>query len=205
MSSTEKTETEYHLGTPKIEGGETTLPDLPKRGHLCCGGCCDVRRASMIVNAVNTGIVLLSIFTTLAARNVAADMDDDRAQDLAEAPIGAWMAVMCIEIVLSGVAAYGARSYNQWLVGVGAVMYSVHCVMSLIILNIGAVMYSAFFAYPHFFLISEIRKGIMTPENYPNEEQSAAASEVQRKKAKRAYAGSVQQLNLLSRLETHLM
>ena len=62
--------------------------------------------------------------------------------------------------------------YNVWMVGFAAAVYYADFVMALVALNIPRSVYMAFFLYPHFFLIQEIRSGIMSPENYPNEEQS---------------------------------
>ena len=54
MSSTETPGTEYELAPPIVSqenraGGVARV----KQGHKCCGGCCDMRRAVIIVNIVN--------------------------------------------------------------------------------------------------------------------------------------------------------
>ena len=42
-------------GTEVDGGGGALLSPSKRQGHLCCGGCCDMRRATMIVNYVNIG------------------------------------------------------------------------------------------------------------------------------------------------------
>lgn len=79
---------------------------------------------------------------------------------------------IAIGMLCTAVAILGALKYSVWMVAVGAFLFSFECVMALVRLNFLGVIMSALFAYPHFILIQEIRKGIMTPENYANEEYS---------------------------------
>jgi hypothetical protein len=54
----------------------------PKRGHKCCGGCCDVRRAVIVVNCIVGGLALLNILEVFALKTGADHasmlMDDDQ-------------------------------------------------------------------------------------------------------------------------------
>ena len=43
-------------GTEVEEGQVMGMPARTKQGHMCCGGCCDMRRATMIVNYINIGM-----------------------------------------------------------------------------------------------------------------------------------------------------
>ena len=55
-------------GVPGAEieaGGASTLLTSKRQGHLCCGGCCDMRRATMIVNYVNIGKLISSHIKTI--------------------------------------------------------------------------------------------------------------------------------------------
>jgi hypothetical protein len=66
----------------------------------------------------------------------------------------------------------GAKEFTEWKVGVAAGWYCIGALLSLLGLDIIGVICSALFAYPHIVFIQEMRKGIMTEENYPKEEHS---------------------------------
>ena len=183
MSATpEKTETEYQLGIPVKESGATgDVAKLPKQGHKCCGGCCDMRRGVIIVDIINVVLLTLGLFGVLATRNLSGQAeelyDDDEVQaTLAEFatsfPLGAFIAIQAIKIVCSASGVVGALRYNIYFTGVAAAAYCFDALMALIGLNLGGVVYAVFFAYPHFFFIKEVRAGIMSKENYHNEEMS---------------------------------
>lgn len=72
----------------------------------------------------------------------------------------------------SGIGIAGGYYYNIYMTGIAAAAYCFDVLLSLIQFNLGGVLYGAFFAYPHFFLIKEIRAGTMSKENYANEEMS---------------------------------
>ncbi|KAL7570180.1 hypothetical protein ACA910_020016 [Epithemia clementina (nom. ined.)] len=182
MNSNEKTETEYQLAQPVNQpaaGG--VVVDGVKQGHKCCGGCCDMRRAVIVVDTVNVCVVALQLMSILAVTTASANMDVDAVdddsvkqalQDLPDVKMGAVYAILGINIVCSALGIMGALKYSTWMVGTAGAWYFVMSILSLIGLNIAGVIYNGFFAYPHVFLVQEIRKGIMTPENYPNEEHS---------------------------------
>ena len=74
----EKGETEYQLAQPVGDSSEKI-----KQGHNCCGGCCDVRRATIVVNLVNLGLVGLQVMTLISVKNAAGylnNVDDDEVQ-----------------------------------------------------------------------------------------------------------------------------
>ena len=181
MSTPEKTETEYQLGVP-VEG--TPVDDankLPKQGHKCCGGCCDVRRAVMIVNIVNATLLLFGMFGVLATNKLsgqAEDLydDDEMLETLAEFsnsfPLGAFIAIQVVKILCSVAGIIGALKFNIYLTGVAAAAYCIDVLMALIEFSVGGIVYAALFAYPHFYFIKEVRAGIMSKENYHNEEMS---------------------------------
>jgi hypothetical protein len=50
-----------HLGFEDMSDATSPLIRDRKQGHRCCGGCCDVRRAVIIVNMVNVVMLLMSI------------------------------------------------------------------------------------------------------------------------------------------------
>lgn len=189
-----ETETSYQLAQPagavfvqgeeatgvfKNDGGVVVAPAGQKQGHKCCGGCCDVRRAVIVVNLVNIGILGMTALSLLAQKNVANNaetVDDDEVQEVmdlyASMKLGPIVAVMAVQIVISAVGVAGAFLFNYLMVGVTAIAYCLGIVSSLVALSPGSLLYNGFFLYPHIFLIKEIRSGVMTKENYPAEKQS---------------------------------
>uniref|UniRef100_A0A6T6HSJ6 Uncharacterized protein n=1 Tax=Craspedostauros australis TaxID=1486917 RepID=A0A6T6HSJ6_9STRA len=168
----------------KVATGEATINAIPtpgvKRGHVCCGGCCDVRRATIIVNIIMLCITLLGLLGVAAAKGVASqaaeNADDDETitslQALSDAPVGVLVAVLLVQSACYVCGIFGAIKYNSPLVLVAFVCYCVTFAFDLFGANIVGMIITACFAYPHFFLHQEIRNGVMTPENYINEQQS---------------------------------
>lgn len=69
VTENQVTTTEYTLndsvndvstdGLLRQDGAGGSYHTGPKLGHMCCGGCCDMRRAVIIVNIVNASLVLV--------------------------------------------------------------------------------------------------------------------------------------------------
>lgn len=88
-----------------------------KQGHKFCGGCCDMRRAVIIVNIINASLLalgFLSILTIAGASSVGAT--DDQIEDVIvgfdEAGIGVVLGVTAVKILLNFVGMYGAFSFD---------------------------------------------------------------------------------------------
>mmetsp|Transcript_7748 Transcript_7748/g.12827 ORF Transcript_7748/g.12827 Transcript_7748/m.12827 type:complete len:190 (+) Transcript_7748:93-662(+) len=179
-----KSETQYQLGVPAVDGiaipagGNNT--SNAKQGHKCCGGCCDTKRAVIVVNIINIGVILMAVFSILATRSMSqqtdAVYDDDEVQAalaaFSEAPIGIFLAVSGVKACISLAGIMGAIKYNVVLTGIAAAAFCFDAVVALIAFNVVGVVYAALFAYPHFFFIKEVRNGTMSVENYPNEVHS---------------------------------
>lgn len=161
----------------KPEASYTLTPSV-KQGHKCCGGCCDMRRAVIIVNLVNILLLVLGTMGTLSLLeiNKSATDDDKVAETLEEfnnLSLAGFITTQCVKIVVSILGIVGAIRYNIILVGICVAMYAANCIWAAVFLNIAGVVYAVFFAYPHFFFMNEVRAGIMSQENYKvNEEQS---------------------------------
>jgi hypothetical protein len=100
-----------------------------------------------------------------------APYDDDEAMTSMNALIFTstfWIVMVTLLLCLaaSTIGVFGAITFNKWMVGVTAAAYCVGVVMGLVFMQRNVVIYSAFFAYPHFFLVKEIQQGIMTKQNY---------------------------------------
>lgn len=160
-----------------------------KQGRSCCGGCCDMRRAVIIVNSVSVVILLFGFLEIIGGREWAkisigsnsTDFDDPTQaamEQLADINIG-WVIVSVLaKVIVSFVGIFGALYFNIYMVGVAGLMYGAQALYFFITIFavspvvIGNVILAACFAYPHYFFIQESRNGSMTKANYPNEKQS---------------------------------
>ena len=87
--------------------------------------------------------------------------------------VAAFIAILAVQIVIGAFGIAGALQYSKCMVGVAGVMHCVKAVIyAVFFVDPLGVITMTLFAYPHFFLISEIDQGIMTKQNYPNEKRS---------------------------------
>lgn len=150
----------------------TVIEVRNKEGHSCCLGCCDVRRAVIIVDLIMIGMLLVDIIG-LYSLTGQEPFDDDESQTAVE-NMHPWPGIMLFlfEIVLLCLSIVGAVTFSAEKVAVGLAVLGVGCLISLIRVNLPAVIITAIFAYPHYFLYKEIGEGIMSAGNYHNEEES---------------------------------
>jgi len=167
--------------------------DEPKQGKICCGFCCDFRRAVMVLAIV--GIVfqaitlVLSLLGTTGLSIAAASVDDDAAQDeLAGAAVvtGIYTAAVVLALCFYIFQLFAALKYNVCmlatvviyeLVYLGITLWntydeSVEADTGFVGPAIGAIIVQAIFIYPVVGLIMEIKSGIMSAETYPREAHS---------------------------------
>uniref|UniRef100_A0A7R9WZN6 Uncharacterized protein n=1 Tax=Craspedostauros australis TaxID=1486917 RepID=A0A7R9WZN6_9STRA len=166
-------------------GGGSPSPRM-KEGQVCCGSCCDMRRAVIIVNIVMVTFLTLNVFlqflgyelVELAARESDASEDTkEAAKEMESLHIGLRILFHLLEIAAYSFAIRGAIKFERNFVLIGFCAYIFSFGVNLLILRklVGAVL-TAFFAYPHYFLAKEIEDNIMTPENYPNEVHSCCCA-----------------------------
>ena len=188
-----------YSGKQLINSGNETTYELghdsmpKKRGHKCCGCCCDVRRAVIILNIVNI-LLLINVFVQeligrkTAQENIAngtVPFDDDYMiasyQKIADMSVARIVSVNLLRAIISAIGIFGALHYNVYMVGITGIMYSVVAVIAFVnmflvekyaFMLVGTILLQGLFAYPHFVFIHEVRKGIMTPATYPEEKQS---------------------------------
>jgi hypothetical protein len=120
-----------------------------KRGHMFFRICCDMRRAVIIINTVNALLLaLLSLGGTMSKEDV-------------------------LLLTCSGVGILGAVQFSIACTSVAAALYAFFIAHALFIdKDIWRLGTCLLFFYPHAVLIREIQTGIMTRENYHNEEKS---------------------------------
>ena len=123
------------------------------------------------VDIVYMSLLALEMLS-LSALSKLSLQDEDVHDVMADVPVNALNFAFGLEIILLGIAVWGAFTFTASKVMVGIVVHFIGIFMSCLSFNVlGAVM-SGLFAYPHVFLFKEISLGIMTEDNYYNEEQS---------------------------------
>jgi hypothetical protein len=157
------------------------------QGHRCCGrngsGCCDMRRAVVIVNVVDIAIcIFYALYFALLAEAVEETPDDafnggGGGGGTSKAQIEGVMIRMehvfiilsAIKIPLNGLGIYGALKFKHWPVMVALVAYSIQVFLHVFSFSFGGLLLSGFFAYPHVVFLKELKSGVMSEMNYPTE------------------------------------
>lgn len=149
-----------------------------KEGHKCCSCCCDVRRAVIIVNAIQLGsliyVMIVAAFVFKNADAIAENISDDQAKEvfMNMKPVGIFFyIVFFISMSFSCVGIYGAIIYNKYLVAGAGASHVITLIINCMTINIGGAIASAFFLYPHVFLYNEIQSGVMSPKTYASKEE----------------------------------
>jgi uncharacterized membrane protein len=156
--------------------GDYVQVDAPaRRAHLCCGCCCDTRRALIVVNIITLslnalGLLSLSMITSVDVSQFDDDETINALNNLDGAPLGWSMAFLAIGMVTAIVGIYGGYKFQGICVMIAGVYYALSCIQGMIFMNLGGAIMAGFFAYPHFVFYQEMKKGIMSPQTYPNEQ-----------------------------------
>ena len=153
--------------------------DETKKGSMCCGGCCDMRRAVIILNTISIILVGLLAFIAYSSTNVLVqNIDDDAVQESFEDALLTTYILIGIGIAASLVGIWGAYSYNILGVGFSAffivAFFITYTELTAVPIRyiLGGALIDALVLYPHVGLIAEIKNGTMTPETYPREQAS---------------------------------
>ena len=148
-----------------------------KQSHACCGCCCDTRRAVAVVNAISMCFAALAILSIalLSSDAYAAQFDDDQVvaavNKIDGAAVGMTISFAAVGMLCNASGIFGARWFNKWAVMIAGSWYLVELLRSLAYFDIGGAIMAGFFVYPHVIFWQEMRKGIMTPATYQQEEQ----------------------------------
>lgn len=187
----------------------TSIPQPPntpihlqeKLGSKCCGCCCDMRRAVIIVDAIFIGIGIFIVLARAGADDLMQDAyDDDQFVEEASSLIDEYYInrsiFLGISILTAFLAQVGSVYFNVWLVGLHTVWMVVDYISFLILATrlyaeledtyasipkepmsplpgfIFNGLLTGIFMYPHLGFITEVRAGILTKDTYPREEFS---------------------------------
>ena len=162
---------------PQLVQGNVVGARQARQSHLCCGCCCDTRRAVIVVNVISMCVAALAIGLTSmaigASGRYASDFDDDEYvsafAEIDGKAIGLSIGVLVVGMICQATGIYGAQKFNKIGVIIGAIWHALQCIFSIAIFDIAGAIMSGFFCYPHVAFLLELNNGIMTPEKYPNE------------------------------------
>ena len=85
------------------------------------------------------------------------------------------ISLVVVRMLCSAIGIYGAIQYKVWPVVVSLVAYIAEFVINIIIFHIFGLIMPAFFAYPHFFFVRELKRNIHAAdiaENLPKVEMA---------------------------------
>lgn len=151
------------------------------QGHLCCGCCCDMRRAVIIVNLISLGLsvpyfraIVIGTLLSLLVRN-RSDNDtaaENMSYDGDQTSEPSLMYILFLPLLYAAgylLGLLGAVRFNVHMVAVAAVLLVTIVIHSLVHYNFVLWILPALFLYPHVCFIHQFYQGTMTKENYPNE------------------------------------
>jgi len=163
-----------------------------RKSHLCCGSCCDLIRAVMIVDCVDILLAILLIvisFIGLGGQYISTidfttfdnmeDLDDDEEIDMMKYERKESTVVIILVgcgILFSLLGILGAYKQNKYLVLLTGIWYLVDLVRSIVVGQWFFPIVTVCFAYPHFALFDALHRGKITKENYTTTEQHCCCS-----------------------------
>jgi hypothetical protein len=127
---------------------------------LCCGSCCDLVRAVVIVDIIFIGLTILFVVFLSLDKN----FDPNWIVDEFGSTLEYSLAYGGIPFALIGI--FGAVRFYKWAVLITAIWYCIILIISAVFGAIGRSLISAFFSYPHIHLFVSVHRGKTTPENY---------------------------------------
>jgi len=158
-----------------VETGERTK-------ILCCGICCDARRACIIIDIIYFSFVVFALIMQMNDWNPLkppepAEMiyDDDVAQgpqmfDASQILTAAtWQ--ISTGICMSAIGLVGAIKFEPYLVLAMAAWLCIDAILFCVWLNFISAVCVGLYSYPHFALFNLLRKGKLTRENYEETER----------------------------------
>ncbi len=167
----------------------------PKKGHMFCGCCCDVRRATIAVNGVTLAFLVIYILSVSAAiSNAESSGSYYYTDDQLQSALNAVIIVSVIGMVFCIIAIVGAAKFNPWLVlpniiwlvigFIANVAVSINACntnssyspVGTIIVNL---LFTGFFIYPQVVLFYELKiSKTMSRPTYRREEHSCCCVRV---------------------------
>lgn len=178
----ESTERASVTGVELVNDSAVAVPsELAKQGQKVCFGCCDSRRAVIIMDAIKLVLTIFSIISVL--RSSGSDDEDDRGVEevtifswernapLYDAPNSVYLVWGAVAIIGNILGISGAVQFNANLVLVASVYYVGSIIWFALHYSIFGVLEEIIWLHPHIVLFSEIKKGIMSEGTYAAREE----------------------------------
>ena len=141
--------------------------------YFVLGSGCDTRNAIFVVNSISICFYLFAAVSFSLLFSDSFNYDDDHVQTvmdaLDDAKIGLTISVFVMGIICNVTAICGAKFFNKIATIIGGMWFAIETIRSLCFLDIAGAVVAACFCYPHAVFYHEIKNGVMSPENYPNE------------------------------------
>lgn len=187
------------------KGDDESSEEEVRQTALCCGSCCDLVRACIIVNSMS--IFLLSLYLSFSLTGIDSyfafkpnatfrEEDDDFdgfgdddfyadefsviTDEIPPFDVYGILGILqgSLGILFSAFGIWGATHFSRWIVLVTGIFYFIFGISLLLGRGrLAAVVVAVFFAYPHFHLFSALLKEEITSENYKRREQHCCCRE----------------------------
>jgi len=170
-------------GSLSVDDGNDEFPNSANHHVLCFNYCCDFRRAVLVVNGISIVIKLLlmlgvAVGVSYLTKNldvIEADIVDDDARQQVDLVVNSGGIVVfeafietfeMISIGLHACGIYGALHFKRWGIITAGSTYAISLFVGIVTFDIGNIIVSSLFLYPHYFMHKLMKAGIMTDYNY---------------------------------------
>lgn len=154
-----------------VPGDEYALVDHKRRAHICCG--CDTRNAVFVVNSIGFCYYLLMVVSYSLLVGDTPDYDDDAVQSgmnfLHEMKVGTIIIIFSVGLFCNITALFGAKFFNKFATWIGGMWFLTETVLRVLRFDFAGAGIALCFCYPHAVFYYELKNGVMSRENYPNE------------------------------------
>jgi len=148
------------------------------RGHRCCVGCCDMRRAVIIMNLVEVAICIFYImyfaFLISFLENTDTDlnMNKEEAVEVSKIMEHRYMILLAMKLPFALIGVYGAVKFKMGAMVIVLAGYIAQIFTILYAMNPLALVTTLLFAYPNAVFLYQLKSEIMSELNYPDEKFS---------------------------------
>lgn len=150
--------------------GEEIDPN-ERKAQLCCGCCCDLVRACIIVDIIYMCYSVLIILgswwgLSLDERLSFTDNDDDGPNDYEPYYLIIVIIQLSTGLLFASLGIIGASKFRYCLVLACAIWFCIDLIISSVNMIWPSALMKGFFAYPHFALFMALKSGKITRGNY---------------------------------------
>jgi hypothetical protein len=151
--------------TDYVDGGgeeDTSVKDTAStassRRPFTLFGICDMRIGCIFINSFNISMIIVGVLVTGIRDN------------MFWKSMGAAFAAGVPGLVLSSIGLYGAKTFELWAMYLATAGFIVALIMDAVLLSWVGFFVTAVVVFPHIVLTYEIREGVLTKNNYSQEE-----------------------------------